>query len=122
MPDIAVRQLTAENLDLVAPTVSELGGDKPRSQYERYLSEQDERVRTVFLAFLDETLAGYVARTPPTASCPSATRTTLARWACSISPTSAAASGSSATPTVWMRGRDARFSEPSGTGSKPSVS
>ncbi len=51
MPDIAVRQLTAENLDLVVPTVSELGGDKPRSQYERYLSEQDERVRTVFLAF-----------------------------------------------------------------------
>lgn len=37
-----------------------LGRDKPRSQYERYLSEQREGRRLVFVAYSDGVFAGYL--------------------------------------------------------------
>ncbi|WP_166174465.1 GNAT family N-acetyltransferase [Rubrobacter tropicus] len=47
-------------MDTVSLAARELGGHKPRSQYERYLSEQGQGVRGVLVAYLDGVFAGYV--------------------------------------------------------------
>ena len=60
MRDLRIRRLSAEDLDAVAAAVRELGGEKPRSQYERYLSEQKEGYRVVFVGFVGGGVAGYV--------------------------------------------------------------
>ena len=44
----------------ISAAFSDLGWNKPRSQYERYLSEQQQGIRTVFVAFVGEAFAGYV--------------------------------------------------------------
>lgn len=44
----------------IAAAFAELGWDKPASQYEKYLSEQESGQRVVLVAFLSGEFAGYV--------------------------------------------------------------
>ena len=60
MTGLTIRVLDGGDLDKLAAAARDLGGDKPRSQYERYLVEQRERRRTVLIATLGDSIAGYV--------------------------------------------------------------
>lgn len=60
MTGLTIRVLGEDDLDGLAAAVRDLGGDKPRSQYERYLVEQGGGRRTVLIARLDDSIAGYV--------------------------------------------------------------
>ncbi len=58
--NLQVRSLEDRDLGQMAEAFRILGWDKPRSQYERYLSEQREGRREVFVAFSDGAFAGYL--------------------------------------------------------------
>jgi GNAT superfamily N-acetyltransferase len=58
MKHLKIRPL--ENGDVAPISTAFHGLGKPRSQYERYLSEQQEGVRTTFVAFAGRDFAGYV--------------------------------------------------------------
>ena len=60
MMDLTVRTLREDDLDTVVAAFGALGWEKPRSLYERYLTEQEAGHRTVFFAVLDGVFAGYV--------------------------------------------------------------
>jgi GNAT superfamily N-acetyltransferase len=60
MKHLAIRPLEGRDVPQISAAFRGLGWNKPRSQYERYLSEQQEGIRTVFVAFVGEALAGYV--------------------------------------------------------------
>ena len=57
---IRIRLLESRDIPQIAMAFEKLGWDKPRSQYERYLSEQELDLRTVYVAFVDEQFAGYL--------------------------------------------------------------
>jgi len=52
--------LRASDLAEVSSAVVALGGEKPRSQYERYLAEQDAGMRDCLVARCDGAISGYV--------------------------------------------------------------
>ena len=57
---VEIRQLRFEDITPIAKAFAELGWDKPASQYERYLSEQDTGQRLVLVATIKGNFAGYV--------------------------------------------------------------
>jgi len=60
MKQLAIRPLEERDVAQISAAFSDLGWNKPRSQYERYLLEQQSGTRTVLLAFFAEDFAGYV--------------------------------------------------------------
>ena len=59
-PGLVLRPLEAADIEPIAAAFRALGWDKPASQYERYLAEQNEGRRAVLVALLDGTFAGYL--------------------------------------------------------------
>lgn len=57
---VEIRQIRSENILPIARAFAKLGWDKPASQYERYLSEQETGQRLVLVATLKGDFAGYV--------------------------------------------------------------
>lgn len=57
---LRVRPLEERDVKLISTAFSELGWDKPASQYRRYLSEQERGERDVLISFMAEEFAGYV--------------------------------------------------------------
>jgi GNAT superfamily N-acetyltransferase len=57
---LAIRPLERGDVDSISAAFRGLGWDKPRSQYEIYLSEQQVGIRTIFVAFSARDFAGYV--------------------------------------------------------------
>ena len=60
MKQRTIRPLESRDVTPISAAFSALGWNKPRSQYERYLWEQQSGARTVFIAFLGDEFAGYV--------------------------------------------------------------
>ena len=60
MRRLAIRTLESHDVAPISAAFGDLGWNKPRSQYERYLSEQQLGIRTVLVAFVGEAFAGYV--------------------------------------------------------------
>lgn len=60
MPDVDIRLLEARHVQPIAAAFAAIGWDKPASQYERYLTEQQRGDRVVLVAFLDGAFAGYL--------------------------------------------------------------
>ncbi len=57
---LTIRLLKQTDIVPIAVAFAELGWDKPASQYEKYLSEQEAGDRVVLVAWLDGEFAGYV--------------------------------------------------------------
>ena len=57
---IHIRELVAEDCLIISQAFSNQGWDKPRSQYQGYLQEQNEGKRVVLVAESDGSFAGYV--------------------------------------------------------------
>ena len=55
-----IRLLAAQDIQPIAAAFLALGWNKPASQYERYLAEQEAGTRTIFVALIDDVFAGYV--------------------------------------------------------------
>lgn len=55
-----VRSLREGDAEGISAVFTELGWDKPASQYLRYFSEQEHGERDVLVAFAEEKFAGYV--------------------------------------------------------------
>lgn len=55
-----IRLLESGDIPQIVRAFKELGWDKPQSQYDRYLSEQQLDMRNVYVAFVDEEFAGYL--------------------------------------------------------------
>jgi GNAT superfamily N-acetyltransferase len=60
MKSLAIRLLEERDVAQISAAIRDLGWDKPRSQYGRYLSEQQEGIRTIFVAFSGRDFAGYL--------------------------------------------------------------
>jgi GNAT superfamily N-acetyltransferase len=60
MNHLAIRPLEKGDVAPITSAFCALGWNKPRSQFERYLSEQQEGLRTVLVAFAGGDFAGYV--------------------------------------------------------------
>ncbi len=58
--NLLIRALTQDDPELLAAAFARQGWDKPAAQYQRYLSEQNDGTRSVFVARCDGELAGYV--------------------------------------------------------------
>jgi GNAT superfamily N-acetyltransferase len=56
----SIRLLETRDIAPIAAAFAELGWDKPASQYEKYLSEQEAGARVVLVAFLNGEFVGYV--------------------------------------------------------------
>lgn len=57
---LIIRQLDESDISQIAKAFEALGWHKPRSQYERYLMEQNRKQRAVYVAFVDSEFAGYL--------------------------------------------------------------
>lgn len=55
-----IRLLQTQDIQPIAAAFTAIGWNKPASQYQRYLAEQDAGQRTVFVALVDDVFAGYV--------------------------------------------------------------
>lgn len=55
-----IRLLESRDIPEIAGAFQELGWNKPASQYERYLAQQELGVRDVYVAFIDGRFAGYL--------------------------------------------------------------
>lgn len=60
MPDLMVRPMEAADVQPIVAAFTAIGWNKPASQYERYLAEQERGERVVLVAFLDDAFAGYL--------------------------------------------------------------
>ena len=58
--NITIRLLEAQDIQLIYSSFAEIGWNRPISQYERYLAEQDRGERVVLVAYSDENFTGYV--------------------------------------------------------------
>lgn len=58
--ELTIRPLEEADISQIAKSFEELGWHKPRSQYERYLMEQNLKLRDVYAAFVDTEFAGYL--------------------------------------------------------------
>lgn len=57
---LTIRLLTVQDIQPIAEAFAALGWDKPASQYERYLMDQQRGERVVLVALLKNDFAGYV--------------------------------------------------------------
>lgn len=55
-----IRRLERKDIPEIAHAFQEIGWNKPASQYERYLAQQELGVRDVYVAFIDGKFAGYL--------------------------------------------------------------
>ena len=55
-----IRRLERKDIPEIAHAFQEIGWNKPASQYERYLAQQELDVRDVYVAFVDGKFAGYL--------------------------------------------------------------
>lgn len=55
-----IRPLDRKDIPEIAKAFQQLGWNKPVSQYERYLAQQELGVRNVYIAFVDGQFAGYL--------------------------------------------------------------
>lgn len=55
-----IRLLKRRDIPEIAQAFQEIGWNKPDSQYERYLSQQELGVRNVYVAFVEKQFAGYL--------------------------------------------------------------
>src|SRR5919202_7155030 len=55
-----VRLLKSSDIETIASAFAALGWDKPASQYQRYLDEQEQGRRTVLVVFVGDLFAGYL--------------------------------------------------------------
>jgi GNAT superfamily N-acetyltransferase len=60
MNNLTIRRLEQRDIQPIADAFTLIGWDKPASQYERYLAEQNAGSRTVLVALVDDIFAGYV--------------------------------------------------------------
>jgi len=60
MNNLTIRPLESRDVPPISAAFKALGWDKPRSQYERYLSQQRSGTRAVLVAFVEGDFAGYV--------------------------------------------------------------
>jgi GNAT superfamily N-acetyltransferase len=58
--DLYIRLLETRDLEPIAAACAALGWNKPISLYQRYLLEQEQNQRTVFIALLEGLFAGYL--------------------------------------------------------------
>lgn len=58
--DLHICLLEVQHVELIAAAFAALGWNKPISQYQRYVLEQEQNQRTVFIAFLEDLFAGYL--------------------------------------------------------------
>ena len=58
--EAVIRLLESRDIPEIAEAFRDLGWNKPASQYERYLRQQEVGVRNVYVAFVDERFAGYL--------------------------------------------------------------
>jgi len=58
--NLTIRLLQATDIGPIAAAFTALGWDKPASQYERYLQQQEQGYRVVLVALVAEEFAGYV--------------------------------------------------------------
>jgi GNAT superfamily N-acetyltransferase len=58
--NLTIRPLEDPDVPPICAAFDSLGWNKPSTQYERYLSEQQRGVRAVFVAFVEDAFAGYV--------------------------------------------------------------
>jgi GNAT superfamily N-acetyltransferase len=55
-----IRLLEERDIQVIADAFMAIGWDKPRSQYQRYLAEQEAGRRTVLIAFAEGAFSGYL--------------------------------------------------------------
>ena len=55
-----IRHLKNKDIPEIANTFQQIGWNKPASQYERYLAQQEVGVRDVYVAFVQGEFAGYL--------------------------------------------------------------
>ena len=55
-----IRRLERKDIPEIAHAFQEIGWNKPASQYQRYLAQQELGVRDVYVAFVDGKFAGYL--------------------------------------------------------------
>lgn len=55
-----IRLMDGEDISWIVKAFQQLGWDKPETQYERYLIEQAEEIREVYVALVQEEFAGYL--------------------------------------------------------------
>ena len=58
--NLLIRLLTAQDVEPIASGFAAIGWNKPASQYQRYLAEQEQGARVVPVAFVDSVFAGYL--------------------------------------------------------------
>jgi GNAT superfamily N-acetyltransferase len=58
--NIEIRFLEAQDIEPIAAAFQSIGWNKPASQYQRYLVEQEEGRRLVLVAFSDKSFSGYL--------------------------------------------------------------
>ncbi len=58
--DLFLRALESRDVAPIAAAFAALGWDKPASQYERYLQDQEAGRRVVLVAFVNDVFAGYL--------------------------------------------------------------
>jgi len=56
----AIRLLQSSDIQEIAAAFQQLGWNKPASQYEHYLMEQEQKARDVYVAFVEAKFAGYL--------------------------------------------------------------
>lgn len=59
MSILSITKLNSDDIDEIAMAFQSLGWNKTRAQYEKYLSEQEKNLRTIFVARLNGNFAGY---------------------------------------------------------------
>ena len=57
---VLIRCLEESDIQEIAGAFETIGWDKPAAQYERYYREQANKVRDVYVAFVDGEFAGYL--------------------------------------------------------------
>ncbi len=57
---LKIRLLQSEDITIIADAFTAIGWNKPASQYERYLAEQEAGDRVVLVALINDDFAGYV--------------------------------------------------------------
>jgi ribosomal protein S18 acetylase RimI-like enzyme len=55
-----IRPLESKDISEIADAFRQLGWNKPASQYQRYLGQQELGVRDVYVAFIEGQFAGYL--------------------------------------------------------------
>jgi len=57
---LIIRQMNEDDAPIMSRAFTEIGWDKPISQYEKYFAEQKEGIRIVLVAFANNLFAGYL--------------------------------------------------------------